>query len=151
MLVNNAKKQHKRLTWVSINIGILKRSEKQLYLKPVRGKRVAIKVNTNESYSKLLQEAISKFRTFHKDLLDTECEYVLTFENGDVANIIPGTTAEFTLSKHKEEILKDFKNIVLFSASTNDQTVFKKYQQSLDLFSDFNDREMLLTLIRQYG
>ena len=49
--VNNAKKQHKRLTWVSINIGILKRSEKQLYLKPVRGKRVAIKVNTNESYN----------------------------------------------------------------------------------------------------
>ena len=49
--VKNAKKQHKRLTWVSINIGILKRSEKQLYLKPVRGKRVAIKVNTNESYN----------------------------------------------------------------------------------------------------
>ena len=99
---------------VSINIGILKWSDKQLYLKPVRGKRVAIKVKTNESYSNLLQKAISKFRTFNKDLLDTECEYVLTFENGDVANIIPGSTEEFTLNKYKEEIGKDFRSIVLF-------------------------------------
>ena len=99
---------------MSINIGILKWSDKQLYLKPVRGKRVAIKVKTNESYSNLLQKAISKFRTFNKDLLDTECEYVLTFENGDVANIIPGSTEEFTLNKYKEEIGKDFRSIVLF-------------------------------------
>ena len=118
--VNNANKPHKRDIEVSINIGILKWSDKQLYLKPVRGKRVAIKVKTNESYSNLLQKAISKFRTFYKDLLDTECEYVLTFENGDVANIIPGTTEEFTLSKYKEEIGKDFKSIVLFLTSTND-------------------------------
>ena len=121
--VNNANKPHKRDIEVSINIGILKWSDKQLYLKPVRGKRVAIKVKTNESCSNLLQEAISKFRAFYKDLLDTECEYVLTFENGDVANIIPGTTEEFTLSKYKEEIGKDFKSIVLFLTSTNDRTV----------------------------
>ena len=44
------------------------------------------------------------------------------------------------------EIGKDFKSIVLFLTSTNDQTVLKKYQQSLDLFSDFNDREMLTNL-----
>ena len=53
-----------RETEVSINIGILKWSGKQLYLKPVRGKRVAIKVKTNESYSNLHQKTISKFRTF---------------------------------------------------------------------------------------
>ena len=110
-------------TQVSISIGILKWSDKQLYLKPVRDKRVAIKVKTNESYSNLLQKAISKFRTFHKDLLDTECEYVLTFENGDVANTIPGSTEEFTLNKYKEEIGKDFRSIVLFLTSKNDQTL----------------------------
>ena len=79
--VNNAKKPHKLDTEMSINIGILKWSEKQLYLKPVQGKRVAIKVKTNESYINLLQKAVSKFRACYKDLLDTECEYVLTFEN----------------------------------------------------------------------
>ena len=99
---------------MSINNGILKWSDKRLNLKPVRGKRVAIKAKTNKSYSNLLQKAISKFRTFYKDLLDTECEHVLTFENGDVANIIPGTTEEFILKKYKEETGKDFKNIVLF-------------------------------------
>ena len=57
---------------------------------------------------------------------------------------MPVTTEEFTLSKYKEEIGKGFKSIVLFLTSTNDQTNLKK-QQSLDLFSDFNDREMLLT------
>ena len=92
-----------------VNIGTLQRSDKQLYLKPVRGKRVAMKVKVNESYSNLLQEAISKFRTFYKDLLDTEYEYFLALENGDVANI----TEEFTLSKYKEEIGKDFKSTVL--------------------------------------
>ena len=76
--VNNAKKRHKRDIEVSINIRILKWSDKQLYLKPVRGKRVAIKVKTNESYSNLLQKAI---QNIYKDLLETECEYVLTFEN----------------------------------------------------------------------
>ena len=35
--------------------------------------------------------------------------------------------------------------IVLFLTSTNDRTVLKTYQQSFDLFSDLNDREMLLT------
>ena len=69
-----------------------------------------MKVKTNESYSILLQKAISKFRTFCKDLLETEYEYVLTFENGDIANI----TDAFTLSKYKEEIGKDFKSIVLY-------------------------------------
>ena len=68
-----------------------------------------MKVKVNESYSNLLQEAISKFRTFYKDLLDTEYEYFLALENGDVANI----TEEFTLSKYKEEIGKDFKSTVL--------------------------------------
>ena len=57
---------------------------------------------------------------------------------------MPVTTEEFTLSKCKEEIGKGFKSIVLFLTSTNDQTNLKK-QQSLDLFSDFNDREILLT------
>ena len=104
--VNNAKKYHKRDTEVSINIGIPKWSDKQLYLKPVRGKRVAIKVKTNESYSNLLQKAISKFSTFYKVLLHTECQYVLTFENGHVANIIPGTAERFTLTKYKEKIAK---------------------------------------------
>ena len=93
---------------MSINIGILQWSDKQLYLKPVQAKRIAMIVKSNNSYSNLLQKAISKFRTFYKDLLDTECEYVLTFENGDVVNIIPGTTEELTLSKYKEEIGKDF-------------------------------------------
>ena len=69
-----------------------------------------MKVKTNESYSNLFQKAISKFRTFCKDLLETEYEYVLTFENGDIANI----TEAFTLSKYKEEIGKDFKCIVLY-------------------------------------
>ena len=66
--VNNAKKYHKRDIKVSINIGIPKWSDKQLYIKPVRGKRVAIKVKTNESYSNLLQKAISKLSTFYKVL-----------------------------------------------------------------------------------
>ena len=96
-----------------LNIGVLQWSDKQLYLRPVRGKRVAMKVKTNESYSNLLQKAISKLRTFYKDLLDTEYEYVLTFENGDVANI----TDEFTLSKYKEEIAKILK--VLYCTSFN--------------------------------
>ena len=69
-------------------------------------------MKTNESYRDLLPKAISKFRTFHKDLLNSE--YVLTFENGDMANTIPSTTEEYTLSKYKEEIGKDFKSIVLF-------------------------------------
>ena len=56
-----------------------------------------------------------------KDLLDTEYEYVLTFENGDVANI----TEEFILSKYKEKIGKDFKSIVLY---------FLKHQQMIEQF-----------------
>ena len=75
---------------MSINIVILKWSDNKLYLKPVRGKRVAIKAKTNESYSNLLLKAISKFRTFYKDLLDTECEYVLIFQIEDVAIFLPG-------------------------------------------------------------
>ena len=80
----------------------------------MRDKRVAIKGKTNESYRDLLPKAISKLRTFHKDLLNSECEHVLTFENGDIANIILSTTEEYTLSKYKEKIGKDFKSIVLF-------------------------------------
>ena len=88
--VKNAQKPHKQDIEVSINIGILKWSDKRLYLKPVRSTRVAIKAKTNESSSNLLQNAISKFRTFYKDLLDTECEYVLIFQIEDVAIFLPG-------------------------------------------------------------
>ena len=41
----------------------------------IRGKRVAIKVKTNESYINLLQKATTKFRTFHKDMFGIENEY----------------------------------------------------------------------------
>ena len=71
------------LAEVTFNIGILKSSDKQLYYTSTRQESN----NKNEDEKK----AISKFRTFYKDLLDTEFEYVLTFENGDVVNIIPGT------------------------------------------------------------
>ena len=83
-----------------------------------------MKVKTKESYSNLLQKAISKFRTFYKDLLDTEYEYVLTFENGDVANIIE----EFTLSKYKRKLAKILKVLYCtFLTSTNDRTILKTY------------------------
>ena len=86
---------------------------------------------------------MSKFGKFYKDLLEIECEYVL--KNGDVANIIPHATEKSTFSKYEKEAGQDYKNIVIFLTSTNDQTVLKKCQQSIDLFYDFNVREILLT------
>ena len=78
---------------VQINIGLMAWNEKQMGIKPKRGKRLALKVSNKAPYKVILQKAEEKWKAFHSDLYDETEQYVLVFESGNEAQFLPGTSA----------------------------------------------------------
>ena len=117
-----SKKQIDKEVEVQIMIGMMYFCEKGMRLKPKRGKRIALSVSNKAPYNVILEKAVNKFKAYHSDIFDTSEDYVLLLENGEEAQLIPGSCPKelFSLKRYKEDLGKDYAKIVLYLCRMND-------------------------------
>ena len=123
-----SKKQVDQKMDVQIMIGMMYFSEKELRLKPKRGKRIALSVSNKAPCNVILEKAMDKFKAYHSDIFDNNEDYVLLLENGEEAQFIPGSCPKefFSLKRYKEDLGKDYAKIVLYLCHMSDFLNVKK-------------------------
>lgn len=99
---------------------MLEWKEKLCALKPLRGKKLALRISKTAKYSLLREKAEEKWRSFHSNLYDDELSYELLYEDGQKALFSPGCSELFSLQRYQEEVGKDFNKITLFLCSSDD-------------------------------
>ena len=105
---------------VTINVGINLNLNVNLNLKPVRGKKLPLKVKTTINYDDLKKRAIEKHSHHDQSFCCLE-EYVLLYPDGKEALFLPGiTSTRFQLDSYKEELGKPYSQIVLYLCSTSE-------------------------------
>ena len=100
---------------VAVAIGLMEFNEKESKLKPVRGKRVMLRISNSAPYADVRTQAEAKIVTKRE-----EEGYQLLYESGKDAQFLPGTTEFFSLKRYREEIGKDYKSIVLYLCTNED-------------------------------
>lgn len=103
---------------VVIFIGMLKLKDSEM--KPIRGKRLSLRVSKNDDAVTIRIKAENKWKGYYPNLYDKEDFYELTYECGSVIKTLPGTEEPFKLSRYKEELGKDYKRISLYLCSESD-------------------------------
>ena len=98
---------------VSINIGLMKYIDQSF--KPVRGKKLPLKVHETIDYFSLKRAAVEKHAN-HDQLFCGLEEYSLLYPDGKEAYFLPGITSsvKFQLDLYKEELGKPYSQIVLY-------------------------------------
>eukprot|EP00794_Sanderia_malayensis_P011578 gene11578-12771_t len=115
---------------VIITFGLLEWSDQALSLKPKRGQRLALRVNTKDPYRTILDKAEKKWKVYNCDSY-SETEYILTYGNGQCAQFMPGTFQFFDLKKYKEEVGKEFRHLVFYLCTLKDHLLAEN--KGLDL------------------
>jgi len=91
------------------------------HLKAKWGKKLPIKITPSPSYIEFLEMGLAKWKAFHKDYVLEGLEYKLLFEDGTEARFLPGQSKEFfTLSRYKEDLGQDYRQITLFLCTEED-------------------------------
>lgn len=118
---------------VVITIGLMKWSDEYLKLRPVRGKRLALKVSKADPYKVLCDKAIEKWKAYNPDLYSEDEKYVLLLDSGKEAIFLPGPGKEFfSLGRYQEEVGKDFKRITLYLCTVDDYDHSEKPDYALE-------------------
>ena len=117
-----SKKQVDKEVEVQIMIGMMYYCEKEMRLKPKRGKRIALSVSNKAPCNVILEKAMDKFQAYHSDFVDTNEDYVLLLESGEEAQFIPGSCPKefFSLKRYREDLGKDYAKIVLYLCRMSD-------------------------------
>lgn len=117
-----SKKQVDKEVEAQIMIGMMYYCEKDMRLKPKRGKRVALSVSNKAPCNVILEKAMDKFQAYHSDIVDTNKDYVLLLESGEEAQFIPGSCPKefFSLKRYREDLGKDYAKIVLYLCHMSD-------------------------------
>ena len=91
-----------------------------LSLKPVRGKKLLLKVKTTINYDNLKKRATEKYSHHHQSFCGLE-EYVFFYPDGKEALFLPGiTSARFKLDSCKEELGKLYSQTVVYLGCTSE-------------------------------
>lgn len=98
-------------------------------LKPVRGKRIALRVSNKAPYTVIFSKTIEKCKAYQSQLYIEEEEFTLVYEDGKQAQFLPGTVEFFNCLRYHEEIGKDYKRIVLYLCTTTDIRAAERSQQ----------------------
>ena len=115
-------------------------NEKSGKIKPLRGKRIILRTSPDASYEELREKAVKRYKDFYRNILQSEeLNYSLTFENGDKATYIPGSSEPFTLRKYKEEVGKEYKSITFYLLSSSDEIVLETLHVNPFDDNDFED------------
>ena len=89
----DSNKKKKQKEDVVINIGLMRISDSKL--KPKRGKRVALRVSTDDNYYDILEKAVEKWSAYRSDCSCEDGNYVLVFDNCTEASTMPGINIYF--------------------------------------------------------
>ena len=84
----HSNKKKKQKEDVVINIGLMHISDSKL--KPKRGKRVALRVFTDDTYHDILEKSVEKCSAYHSDCYYDDGNYMLVFDNCTEASRMPG-------------------------------------------------------------
>nr|XP_021328571.1 G2/M phase-specific E3 ubiquitin-protein ligase-like isoform X1 [Danio rerio] len=87
-------------------------------LKPLRGKRLPLEVETNWTSEQVLIAGKKKVKDFNQDMEDGP--YVLLYPDGSEVKNIPGTNTPFKLQLYKEAIGKAYQRITLYICTVED-------------------------------
>lgn len=90
--------------------------------KPKRGKRLALRVAVTDPYVTILENAVQKWKDYHSDCYK-EQEYMLAYADGKTAEFMPGTTDLFNLAMYKENVGKDYKRLVFYLCTVEDNLI----------------------------
>ena len=117
-----SKKQVDKEVEVQIMIGMMYYCEKDMRLKPKRGKRVALSVSNKAPCNVILEKAMDKFQAYHSDIVDTNEDYALLLESGEEEQFIPGSCPKefFSLKRYREDLGNDYAKIVLYLCRMSD-------------------------------
>ena len=105
------KNEHTHKHMVSINIGLMKYIDQSF--KPVRGKKLPLKVHQTIDYFSLERAAVEKHAN-HDQLFCGLEEYSLLYPDGKEAYFLPGSSVKFQLDLYKEELGKPYSQVVLY-------------------------------------
>ena len=84
----HSNKKKKQKEDVVINIGLMHISDSKL--KPKRGKRVALRVFTDDTYHDILEKSVEKCSAYHSYCYYEDGNYMLVFDNCTEASRMPG-------------------------------------------------------------
>ena len=121
-----SKSKKDKIEEVVVQVGLLEWNDRERKLKPKRGKRMALRVSLKDPYATIRKKAIEKWKNYHKNLYDEEKEYLLTYEDGSESLFLPGTHSFFDLKTYREEIGKDYRRIIFYLCTQEDQTTAEK-------------------------
>ena len=89
---------------VVIKIGLMHWDAIDGKLKERRAKRVALRVSTSSDYKTILKNAEERWKNFWKNLYQEGKEYILLYEDGQIAMFLPGSNQEaFNLKGTKKK------------------------------------------------
>ena len=77
---------------VVIYIGLMQWKEDECKSKPARGKRVAQKISNKVPYAEVRLKGIEKWKAYHSNKFIGDEEYCLTYQDGQEALFLSGTT-----------------------------------------------------------
>lgn len=100
-------------------MGLMEFHDKEMKLKPKRGKRLALRTSNQSTYKCVLEKAKEKWKNYNSDCFDEEKEYVLLYEDAQIAECLPGSSEAFILSRYKEELGKEYKRIILYLSTVD--------------------------------
>ena len=103
-----------------IYIGLLKWKDKRRTLKPLRGKKLALRIPNTATYSLLRSKANEKWKSYNSNLYDDALCYELLYEGGQKALFLPGSNELFMLNRYHEELGKDYNRITLYLCTSQD-------------------------------
>ena len=137
---------------VVIQVGLIEWNYRERRLKPKRGKRMTLRVFLKDTYATIRKKAIEKWKNYHRDLYDEDKEYLLTYEDGNEARFLPGTHSFFYLKSYREEIGKDYRRIIFFLCTQEDQTTAEKSKtfDYAEASSDTSEENMGLESHKSY-
>ena len=104
--------------YVSVLVGLAERN-KFGDLKPVRGKRLPVRLKDNSSHLKLKGDAITKHADNDQDFCFHET-WVMVYPDMKEVIFIPGTTKNFVLKEYKKYLGKPYSQIIFYLCTQAD-------------------------------
>ena len=141
----NKKKGHmgetKTRDEVIINVGLMEYEYGEAKIQ--RGKSFPVKLSKDMGYDDMKERALKKWEDYDRTC-SRDRGYVMTYQDGQLAKKIPGSTEEFMLRKYKEGLGKSYSRIYLYLCPATDK---KTENDTMPITNWLNEEEAEMEMI----